>query len=58
MLLVIPPVTTVFHPVFAVIIGEPSNQQPARVTVALKGRKMKQLIIEAINKYWMWLNMM
>ena len=57
-LLVIPPVTTVFHPVFAVIIGEPSNQQPARVTVALKGKKMKQLIIEAINKYWMWLNMM
>ena len=33
---VIPPVTTVFHPIFAIIIWEPSNQQPARVTVALK----------------------
>ena len=33
---VIPPFSTVFHPVFAVTIGESSNQPPAWVTVALK----------------------
>ena len=36
---VIPPVTTVNHPVFAVVIGEPSNQYPARVTVVTLNRE-------------------
>ena len=53
--LVIPPITTVNHPVFAVVIGEPSNQYPARVTVVTLNRekqvqKQFSLFFDDVNR--------
>ena len=47
---VIPPITTVSHPIFAVFIGEPSNQHPAWVT-ALSREKIV-LIMQSLFYKW------